>query len=80
MRKGDRVPYVDQQLKVINVLRRLSGTQYWLNLLAELNTGHAVGIRETTSLPDHGRVSTWADTAEAGPSPSSLQECRVGRR
>ena len=32
---------------------------------APLNTDHAVGIHGTASLPDHGRVSTQADSTEA---------------
>ena len=56
------------------------GVMHVLHLLSELSIDHAVGIHGTTSLPDHGRVSTRADSAEAGLSPSSMQECRAGRR
>ena len=50
-----------------------------IHLLLPLTTDHAAGIHGAASLPDYGRVSTRADSAEAGPSPSSMQECRAGR-
>ena len=44
---------------------RPGGAVHVLHLLSPLNTDHAVGIHGTASLPDHGRLSTRADSTEA---------------
>ena len=44
---------------------RPGGAGHVLHLLSPLDTDHAVGFHGTTSLSDHGRVSTRADSVEA---------------
>ena len=43
---------------------RPRGTVHMLHLLSPLNTDHAIGIHRTASLPNHGRLSMWANSIE----------------